>query len=77
MQTGAGVLPLDAVAGVAAELTPGVHGEAVGARVAAVWDEVEHVAAHPCRNRCAQWEEARQTNRERRGDTSVFRDLNF
>lgn len=46
MQTGAGVLPLDAVAGVTGEFTPGVHGKTIGAGVAAVVDEGQHMAAH-------------------------------
>lgn len=46
MLTGARVFPLDAIAGGADEVTPGVHLKAVSAGVSAVWDEVKNVATH-------------------------------
>lgn len=43
---GAWVFPLNAIAGVTGEVTPGVHFKAMGAGVSPAWDEVQHVATH-------------------------------
>lgn len=45
-QTGARVFPLEAIPRTAGEVTPGVHFKAPRARVPAVWNKVQHTAAH-------------------------------
>lgn len=46
VQTGARMLPIDAIAGVAGVLTRGVHFEAMSAGVSAIGDEGQHMATH-------------------------------
>lgn len=41
-------MPRDAIAGVTGEVAPGVHHEALGAGVPAVWNELQQMATHLC-----------------------------
>lgn len=45
-QTGTRVFPLEAIPRTAGEVTPGVHFKAPRARVPAMWNKVQHTAAH-------------------------------
>lgn len=56
-QTAARVFPLEAISRTAGEVTPGVHFKATRARVPAVWNKVEHTAAHLWNSRRTPWQQ--------------------